>query len=79
MKKVRAEMNDELRPQYDLKNLSVRRFGPGRKSFGGCVVRLDSDVAAVFPDAGAVNEALRFLIRITSENKPLLRKTKGDA
>jgi len=26
-----------------------------------------------------VNEALRFLIRITSENKPLLRKTKGDA
>jgi len=32
----------------------------------------------VFPDAGAVNEALRFLIRITSENKPPLRKTRGD-
>ena len=72
-----TQTDDELRPEYDLRDLSVRRFVPGRKSFGGCVVRLDSDVAAVFPDAGAVNEALRFLIRI--KNKPLLRKAKGDA
>ena len=77
MKKVSTETDDELRPEYDLRDLSVRRFGPGRKGFGGSVVRLDSDVAAVFPDAGAVNEALRFLIRI--KNKPLLRKAKGDA
>lgn len=27
-------MNDELRPAYDLKILSVRRLGPDRKSFG---------------------------------------------
>ena len=74
-----TETDDELRPEYDLRDLNVRKFGPGRKSFGASVVRLDSDVAAVFPDAGAVNEALRFLIRITSENKPPLRKTKGDA
>ena len=79
MKKVSTQTDDELRPEYDLRDLSVRRFGPGRKGFGGSVVRLDSDVAAVFPDAGAVNEALRFLISITSENKPLLRKAKGDA
>jgi hypothetical protein len=26
---------DEMRPEYDLKNLRVRKLGPGRKSFGG--------------------------------------------
>jgi len=63
-------MDDELRPEYDLKSLRVRRLGPGRKSFAGSVVRLEPDVAEVFPDAESVNEALRFLIRITKENKP---------
>ena len=33
MKKVDAEMDDELRPEYDLKSLRVRRVGPKRKSF----------------------------------------------
>jgi hypothetical protein len=70
MKKVETNMNDELRPEYDLRSLRVRRLGPGRKSFGG-VVRLEPDVAEVFPDAEAVNEALRFLIRITKENQPI--------
>lgn len=63
-------MADKLRREYDLKSLPVRRLGPGRKSFGGSVVRLESDVAEAFPTADAVNEALRFLIRITKENKP---------
>ena len=66
-------MADELRPEYDLKSLPVRRFGSGRKSFGGSVVRLEPDVAEAFPTADAVNEALRFLIRITKENKPASR------
>ena len=78
MKKVKTEMDDKLRPEYDLKSLRVRKLGPGRKSFGG-VVRLESDVAEVFPDAESVNEALRFLIRIAKENKPTLRDNKGDA
>jgi hypothetical protein len=70
MKKVETEMNDELRPEYDLRSLRVRRLGRERKSFAG-VIRLEPDVAEVFPDADAVNEALRFLIRITKENQPL--------
>jgi hypothetical protein len=74
MKKVETEMDDELRPEYDLRSLRVRRLGPGRKSFGGSVVRLEPDVAEVFPDAESVNEALRFLIRIAKENKPTLRE-----
>jgi len=77
MKKVETDINDELRPEYDLRSLRVRKLGPGRKSFGG-VVRLEPDVAEVFPDAEAVNEALRFLIRITKENQSLSHP-KGDA
>jgi hypothetical protein len=70
MKKVETDINDELRPEYDLRSLRVRKLGRGRKSFAG-VVRLEPDVAEVFPDADAVNEALRFLIRITKENQPI--------
>jgi len=76
MKKVETEMDDELRPEYDLKSLRVRRLGPERKTLGGSVVRLEPDIVEVFPDAESVNEALRFLIRITKENKPSLPDTE---
>jgi ribosomal 50S subunit-associated protein YjgA (DUF615 family) len=77
MKKVETNVNDELRPEYDLRSLRVRKLGAGRKSFGG-VVRLEPDVAEIFPDADAVNEALRFLIRVTKENQAI-SNPKGDA
>ena len=73
------EIGDELRPEYDLRSLRVRRLGPGRKSFGGSVIRLEPDVAKIFPDADSVNEALRFLIRITKEKKAPASDTRGDA
>ncbi|MEH2318912.1 MAG: hypothetical protein V7K24_17660 [Nostoc sp.] len=62
-------MEDELRSEYDLKSLRVRKFGPERKSFGKITIRLEPDVAEVFPNADAVNEALRFLIRIVQDNQ----------
>lgn len=62
------EDRDELRPEYDLKTLRVRRTGPGRASFPAVTVALDPDVAAVFGTAAAVNEALRFLIKVTKES-----------
>jgi len=68
MKKDNVKMEDELRPEYDLMSLKVRKVGPERKSFG-TTVRLETDVAKVFPDSGSVNEALRFLIRTTQKNK----------
>lgn len=77
MKKIETDINDELRSEYDLRSLRVRKLGPGRKSFGG-MIRLAPDVAEVFPDAEAVNEALRFLIRVTKENQPVFIP-KGDA
>lgn len=61
-------MEDELRPEYDLKSLRVRKVGPQRAGFGN-FVQLAPDVAEMFPDAESVNEALRFLIRITRENR----------
>jgi hypothetical protein len=46
-----------------------------RKSFSG-TIRLEPDVAEVFRHADAVNEALRFLIRVIQEKKPSLHNTK---
>jgi hypothetical protein len=66
MKKVEAEIEDELEPEYDLKSLRVRKLGPGRKSFGD-IVRLEPDVVEAFPDADSVNEALRSLIRVSKD------------
>ena len=65
MQKDDLELEDDLRPEYDLKSLKVRKMGAGRKNFAGATVRLDPDVAVMFPNADAVNEALRFLIRAT--------------
>lgn len=64
-------MEDDLRTEYDLTSLRVRRLGTGRKSFGGTTVRLEPDVAEIFPNADAVNEALRFLIRVMQDNQAI--------
>ena len=69
MKKLEREMNEDVRPEYDLSKLRVRKFGPSRRSFRGTLVLLEPEVAEKFPDASAVNEALRFLIRIAREKR----------
>jgi hypothetical protein len=79
MKKVNTEMEDELRSEYDLRTLRVRKVGPERKSFGDSTVRLEPDVAEVFPNSESVNEVLRFLIRVTREKKPIFLTTGGNA
>ncbi|MGF1459032.1 MAG: hypothetical protein ACFBSG_08395 [Leptolyngbyaceae cyanobacterium] len=71
-------MEDDLRTEYDLKSLRVRRLGPERKSFGGTTVQLEPDVAEIFPDAGAVNEALRFLIRVMQDNQAFAPTAQAD-
>jgi hypothetical protein len=73
--KKSEESTDEMRPEYDLRKLRVRKLGVGRKSFSG-TIRLEPDVAEVFPDADSVNEALRFLIRVTQEKVTDLHNTK---
>lgn len=75
MKKVKPSTNDDLRPEYDLKSLRVRRLGPGRKGFGA-VVRLEPDVQKAFPNADSVNEALRSLIRQAKDKGPSHRNSR---
>jgi len=61
-------MNDELIQEYNLRSLQIRKVGEKRK-VGENIVKLDSDVAKVFYTSESVNEALRFLIKITKENQ----------
>ena len=68
MKQDKTITQDELRPEYDLRQLRVRKFGPARKQFGN-FIKLEPDVAAIFPDAASVNAALRFLIQNSKENE----------
>jgi hypothetical protein len=79
MKKAETDMEDELRSEYDLKSLQVRKVGSARKSFGGLTVYLEPDVAEMFPDSEAVNEALRFLMRVTKDNQHSLGNIRGDS
>lgn len=76
MKMDKSEMEDDLRTEYDLKSLRVRRLGSGRKNFGDTTVRLEPDVAEMFPSANAVNEVLRFLIRVMRDNQSLTSTTQ---
>ena len=67
-KKPRDEMDDELRPEYDLRELlrtGVRGKYAKRYHAGTNLVLLDPDVAKAFPDEQAVNEALRLVIELT--------------
>jgi hypothetical protein len=62
-----GEMDDELRPHYDLGALlkdDVRGKYVARYRAGTNLVLLDPDVAKAFPDGAAVNEALRLVIRL---------------
>lgn len=66
-------LNDELRPEYDgtlLKN-GIRGKYAERYAAGTNIVRLEPDVAAVFPNEEAVNEALRFVLKLMEDTRHL--------
>jgi hypothetical protein len=54
---------DEMLPEYDFSN-AVRGKYYERYRQGSNVVLLDPDVAEVFPNAAAVNDALRALVAV---------------
>lgn len=60
------DMKSEYR--FDYSKARPNRFAEAYKK-GTSIVNLDSDVAENFPDSESVNEALRFLTRITREHK----------
>ncbi len=67
---------DKLRPEYDVRQLmkgAVRGKYAARYRSGTNLVLLEPDVAAAFPDAKAVNAALRLVMRLSripAESKP---------
>jgi hypothetical protein len=64
MKKVESEEEDDLRPEYDFSQMKGRVRGKYVQRYreGTNLVLLDPDIAAAFPDAKAVNDALRLLL-----------------
>ena len=65
--KKQARMDDELRPEYDLSELlkgGLQGKYADRYREGTNLVLLAPDVAAVFPDEKAVNEALRLVMQL---------------
>ncbi len=64
-----------MRPEYDFSD-AVRGVTAARYAEGANVVVLDPDVARVFPNAKAVNEALRTLARIRRRPRAVTRQAK---
>ncbi len=64
-KNGKTDLDDDLRPEYDLTKLGkpirgkyVKRLGERKR-----LVVLEPDVARKFPDAQSVNDALRLLMK----------------
>jgi hypothetical protein len=60
--------DDEILPEYCLEG-GVRGKYAARYAAGTNLVRLDADVAAVFPDSDSVNRALRAIAGIIQERE----------
>lgn len=72
-KRTRAD-EDTMRPEYDF-SAGVRGVTAARYAAGANVVAIDADLLDVFPDAGAVNAALRALAPILRARGDERRKT----
>ncbi|MFC5863887.1 hypothetical protein ACFPT7_16380 [Acidicapsa dinghuensis] len=63
------DLENDIQPEYDFSN-GVRGKYVGRFPKDAVMVLLAPDVAAAFPDAASVNEALRILIKAARTAKP---------
>ncbi|MBN1451489.1 MAG: hypothetical protein JW963_10780 [Anaerolineales bacterium] len=67
MKKKQNEMNDELRPEYDMRALlkdGVQGKYAQQYRKGTNLVLLELEVAKAFPNEKAVNEALKLVMKL---------------
>src|SRR5438067_10405573 len=62
----KKKSDDEMRRHYDFAGGVRGKYAAGYAE-GGNVVVLAPDVAAMFPDSIAVNEALRTLVRMSAK------------
>ncbi len=78
--KTRLDNNrDELRPEYDLDYSKAVRGKYYRRLLreGANLVVLEPDVAKVFGDSDAVNEALRSLLDFSRSTQRLTKRSAG--
>ena len=71
----KAKRDDEMRSHYDFSGGVRGKYAP-RYAEGTCVVVLAPDVAAMFPDSIAVNEALRTLVRVSAKTITVMATPK---
>ena len=71
-KATRTKREPEMLDEYDFSKGERGKYAK-RYAEGTNVVVLDPDVAAVFPNAEAVNEALRALVKIAHKSAPRTR------
>ncbi|OQY45587.1 MAG: hypothetical protein B6240_08625 [Desulfobacteraceae bacterium 4572_87] len=67
-KKSKDDKSDDLRPEYDLRELlkdGVQGKYADRFQEGTNLVLLDNDIMDTFPNDKAVNEALHLVIKLT--------------
>ena len=76
MKKTSARLTrrtrpstDDIQPEYDW-STAVRNPYAARYAAGSNIIVLEPDVAALFPNAAAVNEALRSLASVMAGRTP---------
>jgi hypothetical protein len=78
-KKPARRTKDELRPEYDLRQLlanGVRGKYASRYAAGTNVVLLAPDVAKAFPNPEAVNDALRLVMKLSGIPRGKRRSTE---
>ena len=63
-----AARADEVLPEYDFSRSRPNKYA-SRFQAGSAVVVLDPDIAAIFPSAAEVNEALRALAGVIRRNR----------
>lgn len=73
MKKVKSDMTDELRPEYNRSDFGeiVRGKYADRIKAETNVVLLEPDIAKAFPNDEAVNKALRYLLEVAKTSTSL--------
>ena len=79
MKKKPTKMNDELRPEYDLRSLlkgGVRGKYAKKYREGTNLVLLEPDIAKAFPNEKAVNDALRLVIELNKVQRSTRQATR---
>ena len=81
MKRGSRKAGDELRPEYRRSDFSklVRGKYAARAARETNVVVLEPELAEAFPNAKAVNEALRGLLDVAATTARLTRRSTGRA